>query len=199
MRAAGESIFAPTRKTVLSVFVQSERESLCHEAGQQTPLGIFHLCFSLRVWFKTPVSARLFEMSILRYGSPTSQSQSLPSHGDSGDLFARVPVPSYPEKHDVTPKWTLTNHDRPHPISDSLECLNTGFCHSLPEQLMKKGPGRCQGWSTESQQRQSALKWFSTSLSWEDVCVIAHGCACVFLCLHMCVLIFLCLCLYVCL
>lgn len=92
VRTAGEFIFAPTRKTVLLVFVQSERESLCHEAGQQTPLGIFHLCFSLIVWFKTPVSARLFEMSLLRYGSPTSQSQSLPSHGDSRDLFARVPV-----------------------------------------------------------------------------------------------------------
>lgn len=47
VRTAGEFMFAPTRKTVLLVFVQSERESLCHEAGQQTPLGIFHLCFSL--------------------------------------------------------------------------------------------------------------------------------------------------------
>lgn len=64
---------------------------------------------------------------------------------------------------------------------------------------MNKGPGRCQGWSIESQQWQSALKCFSTSLNWEGVYVIARGCACVFLCLHMCVLIFLCLCLFVCL
>lgn len=89
---AGESMFAPTRKTVLLVFVQSERESLCHEAGQQTPRGVFQLCFSLRVWFKTPVRARLLEMSLLRYISSISQSQSLSSHGDSRDMFARVPV-----------------------------------------------------------------------------------------------------------